>query len=309
MSETITEGPVESSGVEERPHPILLNEAAAAQQQQQQPLQPKPHIVEFTHVFKRFQESRGGPSLDVLKNFNFKIESKDAGAFVVLLGPSGCGKSTVLSLISGLALADEGEVCVLGKPVTGPTPESACVPQAYTCYPWLTVLKNVEFGLDVSGKPADKKERRALAMEYLTKVGLEDRCDAYPKQLSGGMQQRVAIARTLAMKLPVVLMDEPFGALDAQTRTDMQQMVLKLWGEEKNTIVFVTHDISEALLLGDRVIVFPSRPLCEEFFEMTNLDDKLGHDRPPELMHDKDFLELYEKLRQELKKKPPAPQP
>ncbi|MDQ3745824.1 MAG: ABC transporter ATP-binding protein [Acidobacteriota bacterium] len=297
MSETITEGAADALAAEAHEHPIML------------PHQPhKAPIVEFRHVFKRFEDGRAGQSLEVLKNFSFKIESKEAGAFVVLLGPSGCGKSTVLSLISGLALADEGEVNVMGKPVTGPTPESATVPQAYTCYPWLNVLSNVEFGLDIRGEVRDKKRRREIAMEYLQKVGLEDRHSAHPKQLSGGMQQRVAIARTLAMKLPIVLMDEPFGALDAQTRTEMQQMVLKLWGEEKNTIIFVTHDIAEALLLGDRVIVFPSRPLKEEFFEVTNLDSQLGHDRPPELMRDERFLQLYERLRQELKKKPAAPQ-
>jgi NitT/TauT family transport system ATP-binding protein len=297
MSETITEGAADALAAEAQEHPIVLPH---------QP--PKPPIVEFRHVFKCFEDGRAGQSLEVLKNFSFKIESKEAGAFVVLLGPSGCGKSTVLSLISGLALADEGEVNVMGKPVTGPTPESATVPQAYTCYPWLNVLSNVEFGLDIRGEVRDRKRRREIAMEYLRKVGLEDRHSALPKQLSGGMQQRVAIARTLAMKLPIVLMDEPFGALDAQTRTEMQQMVLKLWGEEKNTIIFVTHDIAEALLLGDRVIVFPSRPLKEEFFEVTNLDAQLGHDRPPELMRDERFLQLYERLRQELKKKPAAPQ-
>jgi NitT/TauT family transport system ATP-binding protein len=295
----MTEGSAEAYNVADVPHPILLKDEAAAPQ-------PRPHIVEFKHVFKRFEDGRGKQKLDVLKNFNFKIESKDAGSFVVLLGPSGCGKSTVLSLISGLALADEGEVCVMGKPVNGPTPESATVPQAYTCYPWLTVLQNVEFGIDIIRKPAGHKERRDLALEYLKKVGLEDRHDAYPKQLSGGMQQRVAIARTLAMKLPVVLMDEPFGALDAQTRSDMQQMVMKLWDEEKNTIVFVTHDIGEALLLGDRVVVFPARPVGE-VFEESDLDDKLGHHRPPELMRSEGFLKLYEKLLLELKKKPAAP--
>jgi NitT/TauT family transport system ATP-binding protein len=297
MSETTTEGAADALATEAEQHPIVL------------PHPPhKSPIVEFRHVFKRFEDGRAGQYLDVLKNFSFKIESQDAGAFVVLLGPSGCGKSTVLSLISGLALADEGDVNVMGKPVMGPTPQSATVPQAYTCYPWLNVLSNVEFGLDIRGEVRDKKQRREIAMEYLRKVGLEDRHSAYPKQLSGGMQQRVAIARTLAMKLPIVLMDEPFGALDAQTRTEMQQMVLKLWNDEKNTIIFVTHDIAEALLLGDRVIVFPSRPLKEEFFEVTNLDGQLGHDRPPELMRDERFLQLYERLRQELKKKPAAPQ-
>ncbi len=258
-------------------------------------------IIEFINVSKRFPEKKHEPSLEVLKSFEFKVERKDAGCFVVLLGPSGCGKSTILTLISGLALPDEGEVRINGNLVTGPAHDSATVPQAYTCFPWLTVLKNVEFGLTLQHR--DKRVRKEIAMEYLKKVGLEDRWNAYPQQLSGGMKQRVAIARTLAIKPPIVLMDEPFGALDAQTRTEMQQMVMELWDEEKNTIIFVTHDITEALLLGDRVIVFPSRPINgSDFYEKTNLDDILTHDRPPELTKDPKFTALAEELRQQLRR-------
>ena len=263
----------------------------------------KPHIVELVKVCKWFDQVRGKEPFYALKDFDFKIEANEDGAFVVLLGPSGCGKSTILSLISGLSLADKGEVRVNGHVVNGPNPESATVPQAYTCYPWRTVLENVEFGLLLKGLP--KQQRRERALEYLRKVDLADRYDAYPKQLSGGMQQRVAIARTLAMQLPIVLMDEPFGALDAQTRSDMQQTVLKLWNEEKNTIIFVTHDITEALLLGDRVIVFSSRPaqLAKEF---KNLDGELGHERPPEVVRKPEFIKLYDDIRQLLKKQPAA---
>ena len=261
----------------------------------------KAPIIEFINVSKRFPEKKNEPPLEVLKSFEFKVERKDAGCFVVLLGPSGCGKSTILTLISGLALPDEGEVLINGKRVTGPAHDSATVPQAYTCFPWLTVLKNVEFGLTLAGR--DKHEREAIAMEYLKKVGLADRWKAYPKQLSGGMQQRVAIARTLAIKPPIVLMDEPFGALDAQTRSEMQQMVMDLWDQEKNTIIFVTHDITEALLLGDRVIVFPSRPIHgSDFYEKTNLDEILTHDRPPELTREPKFTALAEELRQRLRR-------
>jgi NitT/TauT family transport system ATP-binding protein len=259
-------------------------------------------VVELENVCKWFYDPRKKERVDVLKNLDFKIEAEEERRFVVLLGPSGCGKSTILTLISGLALPNSGEVRLKGKPVTGPAPDSATVPQAYTCYPWLTVLNNVEFGLTLEGK--GKKERREIAMEYLRKVGLQDRAGAYPKQLSGGMQQRVAIARTLAIKPPIVLMDEPFGALDAQTRSDMQQMLLKLWESERNTIVFVTHDISEALLLGDRVIVFPSRPIeGGKFHDERDLDKVFGYDRPPELMRTKKFTDLAEELRQVLKNK------
>lgn len=263
---------------------------------------PKPgkdNIVELKNVCKRFADGRTGKSFEILKDFNFAIEKEEEGAFVVLLGPSGCGKSTILSLISGLALPDSGEVQTFGKPITGPSPYSATVPQAYTCFPWCTVQKNVEFGLALNGKA--KPERYRIAQEYLHKVGLGDRGDSYPKQLSGGMQQRVAIARTLATKPDIVLMDEPFGALDAQTRAEMQQMLLKLWNEERNTIIFVTHDIVEALLLGDRVIVF-SRAPATIIHEELDLDGAFGHDRPASLTSEKHFTDLCEKLRAKLKR-------
>jgi NitT/TauT family transport system ATP-binding protein len=258
-------------------------------------------IVEFNNVSKWFSKRKTEPPVEVLDSFNFKVERKDAGAFVVLLGPSGCGKSTILTLISGLALPDEGEVLINGKQVIGPAEDSATVPQAYTCFPWLNVLQNVEFGLSL--QPLDKRKRKEIAMEYLRKVGLADRWKAYPKELSGGMQQRVAIARTLAIKPPIVLMDEPFGALDAQTRSEMQQMLMDIWDEEKNTIIFVTHDITEALLLGDRVVVFPSRPITGNSFHdgTKDLDTVFGHKRPPDLPRTKKFADLAEELRQVLR--------
>jgi NitT/TauT family transport system ATP-binding protein len=261
-------------------------------------------VVQLVKVSKGFYDPRKKERLAVLIDFEFEIEAADAGRFVVLLGPSGCGKSTILTLLSGLALPDTGEIFINGKPVHGPADDSATVPQAYTCFPWLTVVKNVEFGLTLQG--VNKKKRREIAMEYLRKVGLEDRWNAYPKQLSGGMQQRVAIARTLAIKPPIVLMDEPFGALDAQTRSEMQQMVLELWNEEQNTIIFVTHDITEALLLGDRVIVFPTRPIHgSDFYEKRDLDQVLGHERPPELTRKQEFTDLAEELRQRLRRPTP----
>ena len=258
-------------------------------------------IVELTNVNKSFADGRKGQRFEVLKNFDFSIEPEAAGSFVVLLGPSGCGKSTVLSLISGLSLPDSGEVRVFGELVMGPNRYSVTVPQRFPTLPWLTALKNVEFGLTFLG--INKKSRREIAMEYLRKVGLEDRSNAFPMQLSGGMQQRVALARALAVKPRIVLMDEPFGALDLQTRSEMQQMLLDLWDEEKNTIIFVTHDITEALLLGDRVIVFPSRPIFgSDFYERRDLDEVLGHKRPPELTREKRFTDLAEQLRQRFKK-------
>ncbi|MBD0370228.1 MAG: ABC transporter ATP-binding protein [Pyrinomonadaceae bacterium] len=302
----------------ESPATIPLTPSLAAEQQRQLaeqaaeevvPEEPaEPPIVKLTKVCKWFTDARTKMRVDVLKNF--KLEVKKKGEFLVLLGPSGCGKSTVLSMISGLQLPDSGVVEVFGNTITGPTPEAATVPQAYTCFPWRTAVENVEFGLCITGMP--RKQRREVAIEYLSKVGLEDRAHAYPKQLSGGMQQRVAIARTLAMKLPIVLMDEPFGALDAQTRADMQQMLLQLWEEEKNNIIFVTHDITEALMLGDRVLVFPPRPVEEDnYFVSDDLNSRLGKERPPSLVREESFLQLYDELLAELKKKPhrpPAPE-
>jgi NitT/TauT family transport system ATP-binding protein len=272
---------------------------SAAESPPANPVDDKTPIVEFINVSKRFVEKKHDP-VEVLKSFEFTVERKEAGCFVVLLGPSGCGKSTILTLISGLELPDTGEVRINGHRITGPAQDSATVPQAYTCFPWLTVLQNVEFGLSLHGK--GRKERREIAMEYLRKVGLQDRWKAYPKHLSGGMQQRVAIARTLAIKPPIMLMDEPFGALDAQTRSEMQQMLLKLWEEEKNTIIFVTHDITEALLLGDRVVVFPARPITGgKFHDERRLPMLFGHNRPPDLPREEAFADLAEELRQVLR--------
>ncbi|HZP82789.1 MAG TPA: ABC transporter ATP-binding protein, partial [Chthonomonadaceae bacterium] len=182
--------------------------------------------------------------------------------------------------------------------VNGPNPLSVTVPQAYTCFPWLTVQGNVEFGLNIQGK--SPQTRRQMAAEYLDKVGLKDRSAAYPRQLSGGMQQRVAIARTLAMRLPIVLMDEPFGALDAQTRADMQQMLLQLWQEEQNTILFITHDITEGLLLADRVIVFSPRPAQI----VHDLKVPFARPRQPSLVYDPQFVNLSQALLQLLKQTP-----
>jgi NitT/TauT family transport system ATP-binding protein len=220
-------------------------------------------------VSKTFVDSRKRAGVAVLDGLDLVLSNRGAGKLVVLLGPSGCGKSTTLGLISGLMVPDPGgQVLINGEPLAGPNPLSTTVPQAYTCFPWRSVLENVEFGLALRHVP--RKERRAEALSYLNKVGLGDRLHARPRQLSGGMQQRVAIARALVLRLPLVLMDEPFGALDAQTRAEMQAMLLKLWGEEKNTVVFVTHDITEALLLADQVVVFPQRPVRRvESFDIT----------------------------------------
>ena len=259
-------------------------------------------IIKLQHVSKAFPVSRNGNVVEVLRDLTLTIEAKapeeekTLGDFVVLLGPSGCGKSTILSLIAGLTLPDDGEVLVCNDRVVGPHLHSATVPQAYTCFPWLTALKNVAFGLRLQGRP--KAECEEIAYDYLKKVDLADFAHSHPEELSGGMQQRVAIARTLAMKRSIVLMDEPFGALDAQTRADMQQTLIQLWESEKNTIVFVTHDITEALLLADRIIVFSPRPARI----IRNMVVPFGSARPPEIVHSKEFVDCAEDLRQLLQK-------
>ena len=244
---------------------------------------------------KWFPAPKNGERLVAVEGINLTIPDEEDGEFLVILGPSGCGKSTLLRMLAGVSLPDTGEVRLFGKPVTGPTPEAVTVPQAYTCFPWLTVLGNVEFGLSIQGRSA--AERRETALEYLEKVGLRDRQGARPRELSGGMQQRVAIARTLAMKPPIVLMDEPFGALDAQTRSEMQQMLLRLWSAERNLIVFITHDITEALLLADRIVVLSPRPAT------IIRDIKIPFPRPrdPSLVRQQVFMDLSQALLELLK--------
>jgi NitT/TauT family transport system ATP-binding protein len=181
-----------------------------------------------------------------------------AGEFLTLLGPSGCGKTTLLRIIAGLISRDAGELLVDGHPVTGPGPERSMVFQAFALMPWATVLDNVAFGLELRG--VDKASRRATARELIARVGLDGFEDRLPNELSGGMQQRVGLARALAVRPKVLLMDEPFGAVDEQTRRLLQEELLQIWEETRLTVVFVTHSISEAVLLSDRIAVMAARP-------------------------------------------------
>lgn len=178
------------------------------------------------------------------------------GEFICLIGHSGCGKSTLLSLLAGLAMPDAGTVEVDGIRVTGPSTSRAMVFQHYSLFPWMKVVKNVAFSIRHAGQKMGRDEACARALEYLKEVGMADAANKYPFQLSGGMQQRVAIARALAMESDTLLLDEPFGALDARNRQELQELLLDLWhnAEHRRTVVFVTHDLSEALLLADRVV-------------------------------------------------------
>jgi NitT/TauT family transport system ATP-binding protein len=208
--------------------------------------------------------SPSGEKIEAIKDVSFEVEDafspagRDIGEFRVLLGPSGCGKSTLLRMIAGLDKPTSGEVLVNGVPVTGPGKDRGMVFQKYTSFPWLTVAENVAYGMQINGVPS--AQRKETTDRLLTSVGLTEFANVYPETLSGGMQQRVAIARTLALRPSVILMDEPFGALDAQTRSDMQQLLLQIWDETACTILFVTHDVEEAVYLADRIFIMSSHP-------------------------------------------------
>ncbi|MGO4496318.1 ABC transporter ATP-binding protein [Paenibacillus sp. 2RAB27] len=197
---------------------------------------------------------RNGETI-ALQNTDLSIMENE---FVCVVGPSGCGKTTLLNIIGGLEEATSGSVKVDGVEVKGPGKERGVVFQQYALFPWKTVLKNIEFGLKLRG--LNKQERLERAEHYLELVGLKDFAHAYPKELSGGMKQRVAIARAYAVEPEVLLMDEPFGALDAQTRAQLQEELLKTWQKEKKTCFFITHDVEEAVILAQRVIIMSARP-------------------------------------------------
>ncbi|TCB96904.1 ABC transporter ATP-binding protein [Micromonospora zingiberis] len=196
-----------------------------------------------------------GRSVTALQDINLDVA---AGEFLVLVGPSGCGKSTLLDLLGGLAAPTSGRILVDGVPITGPGLDRGVVFQQYALLPWRTAQGNVEFGLEAKGVP--RRERADRAREYLHLVGLSGFHDRYPHELSGGMKQRVAIARSLAFDPDILLMDEPFAALDAQTRDGLQDELLRIWQQTGKTIVFITHGIEEAVYLGQRVAVLTSRP-------------------------------------------------
>jgi NitT/TauT family transport system ATP-binding protein len=205
-----------------------------------------------------------GERIQAVKDISFEIEDifgqgrRDIGEFRVLLGPSGCGKSTILRMIAGLETPDTGEIDLNGRRIIMPGRDRGMVFQKYTSFPWLTVQENIEYGLKINR--VGRKEREEIARRFVKSVKLEGFEGAYPHALSGGMQQRVAIARTLAVNPEVVLMDEPFGALDALTRQDMQVLLLDIWEKSACTVIFVTHDVEEAILLSDRIFILSARP-------------------------------------------------
>ena len=217
------------------------------------------HAIEIRGVSKTFLKpgnTKGSwEEIKALHNIDLEVKDKEFFSFI---GPSGCGKTTLLRMIDGLTSTTDGEILVNGRPVTGPGPDRGFVFQNFGLFPWRTVLQNVAFGLEVQG--INKSERESRAMEYVRMVGLERFRNHYPHELSGGMQQRVGIARALAVEPDILLMDEPFGALDAQTREVLQEELLKIWLNHQRTIIFVTHSIDEAIFLSDRIALFSPGP-------------------------------------------------
>ncbi len=210
--------------------------------------------IEIKNINKSFEGKK--KDLSVLENINLTI---DDGELVCLLGPSGCGKTTLLRLIAGLDHPTSGEIVANGEIVKKPSGDRAVIFQQYSLFPWLTVLQNVTFGLEMT-KKGSKEENVAAAERYLESVGLIDFKDSYPHELSGGMKQRVAIIRSLLNHSPILLMDEPFSALDMQNRHKLQEQLIGVWKRFKNTIVFVTHDVDEAVYLADKIVILDKNP-------------------------------------------------
>ncbi|WP_375263796.1 ABC transporter ATP-binding protein [Palleronia sp.] len=209
--------------------------------------------ISFRNVSKSFPAA--GKSFTAIRNLSLDIHN---GEIVTVVGPSGCGKSTAMNMVAGLMPHSSGELLVDGKPIDGPGPDRGVIFQQYALFPWLTVRANVEFGLKLQG--LDAAARRERAMHYLRLVGLADFAEAYPKTLSGGMKQRCAIARAYAVNPSVLLMDEPFGALDALTRVKLQDQLLDTWSRDRRTVMFITHDVDEAVYIAHRVIVLAANP-------------------------------------------------
>lgn len=207
----------------------------------------------LTDITKQFR--RRSLFVKVLEDITLEVAD---GEFVCILGPSGCGKTTLLRIVAGLETATSGNVTINGEEVHGPSPKLAMIFQEYSLFPWRTVLENVQFGLEAKG--LSKSEQREKARQYLQLVGLSESAGSYPYELSGGMRQRVAVARAIAVEPSVLLMDEPFGALDAQTRNMLQKELLDLWEKTRKTIIFVTHSVDEAVFLADRIVILSRNP-------------------------------------------------
>ncbi len=249
-------------------------------------------MIEVRHCCKTYPSRDGRPEVPALEDIDLTVEGRE---FVCLLGPSGCGKTTLLKIIGGLIPWDRGKVLIDGRPVTGPGPERGMVFQNFALLPWADVVTNVAFGLELRGMP--KAERQHIALKLIQAVGLSGFEHHFPRHLSGGMQQRVGLARALAVDPKILLMDEPFGSLDAQTRRILQEDLLRLYERDQKTVIFVTHSMDEAVRLGDRVVLISPRPgRIQESIKVP-----LPRPRPPDIGKNSTFVELNEYLWEQLK--------
>jgi NitT/TauT family transport system ATP-binding protein len=274
--------------------PSYLDQSLAVRERFQR-LKQREVILKVKDLSKVFNTPKG--STLALNRINFETHRRE---FLTVVGPSGCGKSTLVRILAGLEQHSSGEVLLDGKPVSEPGSDRGMVFQGYTLFPWLTVRKNVMFGLEINGK--DRYEAEQQAMQWLQLIGLEKFAESYPHQLSGGMKQRVAIVRALANQPRILLMDEPFGALDAQTRARMQAHLLEIWRKIDITIVFITHDLDEAIFLSDRILVLSAHPgEVQELIEVP-----VPHPRSPAQFITPEFLATKARL-EELIHKGAAP--
>ncbi|MGO4667043.1 ABC transporter ATP-binding protein [Bosea sp. 2RAB26] len=244
------------------------------------------------NVGKSFPARHGGQATRALMPTSLSVSDND---FITILGPSGCGKSTLLRMIGGLETPTEGRILLDGETVAGPGADRGFVFQSYTLFPWLTVAQNIAFGLREKGVP--EAERLRIAVDWAGRIGLKGFENHFPKQLSGGMQQRTAIARALANDPKILLLDEPFGALDNQTRALMQEMLLGIWEREQKTVLFVTHDVEEAIFMASRVVVISARPGRVK----ADIPVDLPHPRPYTIKTSPEFVALKERLVEEIR--------
>jgi NitT/TauT family transport system ATP-binding protein len=266
------------------PLPSYLEQSEAVRDRFER-LKKRPAILEVKNLYKEFTTPQG--KVTALKDVNFTVRRRE---FITVIGPSGCGKSTLIRILAGLESKSAGEVLLEGKAVDGPGPDRGMVFQGYTLFPWLTVKKNVMFGLERAGRGRVAAEEDARS--WLNLVGLSKFENSYPHQLSGGMKQRVAIARALANQPRILLMDEPFGALDAQTRAKMQSYLLDIWKNIDITVLFITHDLDEAIYLADRILVLKAHPgEVQELIEVP-----VPHPRNPAQFLSPEFLATKARL-------------
>jgi len=254
-------------------------------------LRGRPTVMSINGLSREFRSAGAAPTV-ALSDVSFEVRQRE---FISVIGPSGCGKSTLIRILAGLDYPTGGEARLDGRAIRGPGADRGMVFQSYTLFPWLSVVGNVMFGLKMKG--VTRRQAKHVALDWLERVGLRDFADAYPSQLSGGMKQRVAIARALANEPRILLMDEPFGALDNQTRSLMQELLLSIWESDRKTVLFVTHDIDEAIFMANRVAVFSARPGRIK----SEIAVDLPHPRHYTVKTTSEFMELKARLTEEIR--------